>query len=52
MAIEIPNFDNALPTPEDVQAELDDIELPNSPEPPKLTRYEERNTNVERKNGK
>lgn len=52
MAIEIPNFDNALPTPEDVQAELDDIELPNSPEPPKLTRYEDRNTNVERKHGK
>lgn len=52
MAIEIPNFDDTLPTPEDVQAELDDIERPDSPEPPKLTRYEERDIHVESKHGK
>lgn len=42
MAVDLPDFENMLPTPDDVQAELDEIELPDSPEPPKLMRYTER----------
>ena len=52
MAVELPNFDNSLPSPEEVQAELDDIELPDSPEPPKLTRYIDRDIIGVKEHGK
>ena len=42
MAIEIPNADNILPSPEDVEAELEDIELPDAPTPPRIRVYGER----------
>lgn len=52
MAIEMPDMDSFLPTPDEVQAELDEIEIPDSPEPPKLTRYTEREIIGESKHGK
>lgn len=52
MAVELPNLDNNLPSPDDVQAELDDIELPDSPEPPKLSRYIDRDIGGGEKHGK
>lgn len=42
MAIEIPQYDEVLPSPEDVEAELDDIELPDAPKPPRIRVYGER----------
>jgi hypothetical protein len=51
-AIEMPILDNSLPSPESVQDELDDIELPESPEPPKLTRYIDRDIGGAKKDGK
>lgn len=42
MAIEIPNVDDVLPSPDDVEAELDDIELPDAPKPPRIRVYGER----------
>jgi hypothetical protein len=42
MAIDIPKIDDVLPAPEDVEAELDDIELPDAPTPPRIRVYGER----------
>jgi hypothetical protein len=42
MAIEIPDADDVLPSPEDVTAELEDIELPDAPTPPRIRVYGER----------
>jgi hypothetical protein len=42
MAIEIPEIDDVLPSPEDVEAELEDIELPDAPTPPRIRVYGER----------
>ena len=42
MAIDIPKIDDVLPSPEDVTAELDEIELPDAPTPPRIRVYGER----------
>jgi hypothetical protein len=42
MAINIPQYDDVLPSPDDVEAELDDIELPDAPTPPRIRVYGER----------
>ena len=47
MAINIPAPDNILPSPDEVIAELEDIETPDAPKAPKLTRYNQRNNEGE-----
>ncbi len=39
MAIDLPEADEFLPSLEDVQSELEEIEVPDAPKPPRLVRY-------------
>ena len=44
MAIQLPDQDEFLPSLEDIQTELSEIETPASPKPPRLVRYSDLNT--------